>query len=270
MQRELAAPPEEVIKRIITQSLISSEPVFILSACSTDELTAVHTALDTAWEDLRGQHRQKVVRDLSVTRFTLPWSEHPALAFYHRCIEQMSLDQPNADIRLALREGGYASENALIQEVLHFLAFGSAHRSSIVNWGGDKMALLPSYLTDSCSQIELRRLALARNLTTEERFMLLQCIWECQRGTDEDQAIDKHTRLWLSVDKLENLLDYSPKERRDLAQGLEYLIASTSSFLTVWLNISEPDPDVLVRVKEGLGSKLWHWLDEDLTERPEG
>jgi hypothetical protein len=265
MQPELTALPEAFVKRIITQSLTTSEPIFILSACSTEKLAAVHAALNTTWEDLRGRQGQTMVRALSVTRFTLPWSEHPALSFYLRCIEQMDLYQPNIDIRLALKEGGYASDNALIQEVLHYLAWGSGHRSSTVNWAGNKMTLLQSYLTDSCSQMELRKLALARNLTTEERFMLLQCIWECQQGTNKNQAIEKHTRLWLGVDRLENLLDYSPKERRDLARGLDYLIATTSSFLTVWLNISENDPDVLVKVKNGLGSKLWQWLDEDLT-----
>lgn len=128
------------------------------------------------------------------------------------------------------------------------------------------LRLLQAYLTDSCSQAELRKLSLARNLTTEDRYLLLQYSWQHLQGSSESQEVEEHTRLWLGVDEVETILDYTAREQR----GLTQLVSSTGSFLTVWLNISEESGEVIARTRDAFGSKLWAFLDEDLTEQEEG
>jgi hypothetical protein len=90
-------------------------------------------------------------------------------------------------------------------------------------------------------------------------------VWCCQQGLAADLAVHKHTRLWVFIDEAENILEYARAEQKKLSKGLAHIIAKTGHFLTIWLNISEPEPETIQAVKEAFGA-IWQWLDLDLTD----
>lgn len=171
------------------------------------------------------------------------------------------------EIRSTLRDTFYESrlspaetaslltENSLIATVLETMA----------GWEDEPIAsLLKAYLFDNCSSSELRKLNLARNLTTVDRYWLLGAIWACSVGIFE-RSVKKHTRLWITVNRLEHLLQYSAKERHELVTGMEYLVEHTSCYLTLWLTVEEHQPELARAVKAALGERLLGLLGYDLT-----
>jgi len=71
----------------------------------------------------------------------------------------------------------------------------------------------------------------------------------------------QHGRLWVTADKADNILDYPPAERTLLVNGLTHILATVPHFLTLWLNISTPDPQMAEEVKQVCGSQFWKLCD---------
>lgn len=117
---------EATMKRVIEQSLTSAKALFLLSALPTEEMTAVHEARYGTWDRRGGGKRKKVVRDLAVMEFLLPWPERAALSFYHRCLERWSIQELSSCMSVAEREGAFDCDSVLIADVLHRLARGES------------------------------------------------------------------------------------------------------------------------------------------------
>lgn len=247
---------QDRIQRVITRSLTCPQPFFVVSTFSCDTLDAIHDdMLASTWETLKRQQHLPLVRDLSVTRFPLPWSEHPALAFVQHCLEHRRLDAWGACIRHAEATRPLECENVLMREVLDRLAHAQTPTQQLLLW---------ALLTDRCSPEELRSLSLPRNLTLQDRFVLLQHLWSCQQGLDEKAHMQQHSRLWLCVEGLDALLGYPPEEVCLLTRGLFHLITCTGTYLTLWLNIPTEDPAIITGVTTRLGPPLWDLVDEEL------
>ena len=270
---ELAS--EQDIQHIIRNALYQDKALFVLSAHSRDQQNAVLERLSKAWQDAQRAGKQAHIKDLSIVSLTFPWAEHPAHALFTSAIELWNPLELEGMLQRALsvQDRFKVTENTHIATVLEGMAnpftLGSEEFLSKYSFGRRSEAIKPllrTYILDSTSQPSDRhKLGLARALTTQDRYELLQCIWLCQQGLARDLDLQKHTRLWVSINEAENVLDYAPQERKVLAKGLASLISKTAHFLTIWLNVTERDAVTAHKVKQALGDLVFQWLDFDFT-----
>ncbi len=221
------------------------------------------------------------VRDLSLVRVSFPWSEHPAHMLYTSLMEVRDIPEWEGIVGNALRyeyeRDRNISTNTQINTILECMVYPGKlgthefiNKFSIGEHGNITTPLFRAYLLDLAPQAADRaKLGLARALTTQDRYELLRCLWRCQQGIASDPGLQEHTRLWVYLDEAENVLDYAPAERKMLSKGLAHLVAHSSHFLTLWLNMSVEDQETVQAVKKAFGDQLWQWLDVDFTEGTE-
>lgn len=218
------------------------------------------------------------VRKLHTLQFSLPWPEKAALSFFNKFIDLLGINRIRTAIESAQKELMDLPSVHSTTDALNIIAHGNTYIAKVLSLLEDdpsymysewertmRPQALRSFLTDSCSRPTLDKLAIARNLTLEDRYMLLQSLWECLIGPVPTLTLDQHTRLWIWIDELENILDYTEKEQRESVKGLKYLIASTSNFLTICFNISAQSDEHVRKIKTLLGTMILPLIDEDLT-----
>ena len=264
------------ISSIINDSLYGDDALFVLSASSHEERGLVQDLLREAWQ--RAQRDQSIphVRDLSIVRISFPWSEHPAHSLYTSIIELRELSEWEMLLLKALRDGRSRDVTtnthiaAVLEGMVHRGRLGTHEFTNKYSFGELEAVITPlfrSYLLDQTSQASERsKLGFARALTTQDRYELLRCLWQCEQGLASSLDVREHTRLWVYLDEAENVLDYTPAERKMLSKGLAHIIAQTGHFLTIWLNIAVQDRETVQAVKKALGDLLWQWLDFDFTK----
>jgi hypothetical protein len=272
------APGGEVITRVITESLFSARRYFIFSALPSDKLSAVLAERDRAWKRAQqSQGKAQPVKFLASSRLALPWSERPAHAFFASVIEQWKDYELEALIRTELEanKSRQVTQNPHLAAVLEGMAepwsIGDGRTAPFEQRTSSQFRnlmklLLRTYLLDPTSQAQDRRkLGFTRPLTTQDRYELLSCVWQCQIGLAPGQELSKHQRLWITVDKAEYILDYSPAEVKLLVNGFTSLLKTIGSFFTIWLNLSNPHQQMIERVRQSCGSEFWELCDLDLT-----
>jgi hypothetical protein len=94
-----------------------------------------------------------------------------------------------------------------------------------------------------------------------------QLVWRCRTGWSAEAAVQYHTRLWVWLTHVDQVLAYSAKDRREVVHGLEMLIEQTGRYLTMWMGLDAEEASVIKDVKAALGPKLLSFLDVDLTTR---
>lgn len=252
------------VDRVIEDSLSTATSYLVLS--QMEALSDAQQRLARAWA-APAQRNQARVGGLISERTTLPWSDQPARVLYWHLMETLTLQ----DLQILLSHVSYAdgtlagaeqSHLALVLERIRFppavFRAGRVVREEIET-------LLQAYLADACSAAELRKLHLPRNLALEERFALLQRIWLYRVGWSVPEAIERHTRLWIWLTHLDQLLAYAPKDRREVVRALEYLVEETGSYLTLWMGLETEEASIIKEVKAALGPKLMRFLEVDLT-----
>jgi hypothetical protein len=267
----------EAITQLITASLYSARRSFVFSALTPDELSAVLAERDRTWKGAQqSQGKAKSVKLLSSVRLALPWSERPAHALFASVIEQWKAYELEGLISNALdADGGrQVTQNTHLAAVLDGIAapwrLGEEHRAMGM-WTSNQIRdqmnlLLRTYLLDPTSQAQDRRkLGFARPLTTQDRYELLSCIWQCQIGLAPGQEPARHQRLWVTLDKAEYILDYPPAEVKLLVNGLTSILNTVGAFFTFWLNLSDPDQQVIEEVRRAFGREFWGFCNLDLT-----
>ena len=255
-QTDIGTISAQTIKEVIDASLHTDTALFILSELEVHDLRTIQERLEMSWERVGSSKKSQTVGALTVWEHTLPWSEQPARAFYNSYIEWLDISMLRNLLSVNL-----SPESSLISSVVKAISFPYHIEQALGGKNPDD--LLMAYLTDSCSQSELRKLGIARNLTTEDRYTLLQCILRSQQKLSSGNAIQNHRRIWWFLSEAENVLDYMLKERREFLKGFTSLISSLGSYITVWLNCS--DESLTEKVKEACGDNLWAYLDHDFT-----
>ena len=270
--KDVLAPmfDESAITALITESLSTAKPLFVWSAWPSSDLERVATMRDTAWSK---RAKQSSVNDLAVVSLRFPWSEHPAHALFASVLEQWGL----ADLEKMLSQALFNQRTvvttnthlaAVLEGIAHPAHLGHADLYNHYRLGDVSEVIrkaLQAYLLDPVPQAtDRRRLGLSRSLTTQDRYELLACIWRCQQGLSEDRAPQHHTRLWVTLDEAENLLEYPVAERKLMLHGLTTLHTHLRSYFTFWLNIADTAPARVEEVKKACGP-LWSRLDHDFT-----
>jgi hypothetical protein len=277
-KESLVSSPD--ISGIINDSLYSEKTLFVLSAQNREGRSQVQDMLLKIWQGAKTSTTPHV-RDLSLVRASFPWSEHPAHMLYTSLMEVRDIPEWEGIVGNALRyeyeRDRNISTNTQINTILECMVYPGKlgthefiNKFSIGEHGNITTPLFRAYLLDLAPQAADRaKLGLARALTTQDRYELLRCLWRCQQGIASDPGLQEHTRLWVYLDEAENVLDYAPAERKMLSKGLAHLVAHSSHFLTLWLNMSVEDQETVQAVKKAFGDQLWQWLDVDFTEGTE-
>lgn len=252
------------IDRVIQDSLSTATSYLVLSPMEAQSFAQQRLA--NAWAAPARRNRARVGGLIS-ERTALPWSDQPARVLYWHLMETLTLQ----DLHILLSHVGYAdgtvagAEQSLLALVLERIRFPPAVFSAGRVVREEIETLLEAYLADTCSAAELRKLHLPRNLALEERFALLQRIWRYRVGWQAAEAVERHTRLWIWLTHLDQLLAYAPKDRREVVRALAYLVEETGSYLTLWMGLEAEEADTIKEVKAALGPKLMSFLDVDLT-----
>jgi hypothetical protein len=266
---------EPAITNVLGKSILTQNRFFALSALTKNDLHEVATIRDTLWST--DKKSREFARDLTIISLNFPWAENPAHSLFVSAIEQWSPHDLEVMLIRALNEAGgarAATSNAHLAEVLDGLSDPSSlgspefrEKLRYQNAGRVMRPLIRAYILDSISQApERRKLGLTRALTTQDRYELLASIWRCQQGLTQDPSPQKHTRLWVIIDNIEHMLDYTPIERKLLAKELFTILSHLQSYFTLWLNIAETDEKCIKEIKKVCGASLLENLDTDLTE----
>jgi hypothetical protein len=274
----LARTSSAALQKHIHASLHEHAAICVLSNLSHSERGDLAKTLSAAWADVQGKH----VRKLRQLQLSLPWSEKAALSVFNKFIDLLGIARIRAAISHAHEELRdfqslpsmnaallrIANGNTFIAEVLSLLEDNPDYMYS--EWERKmRPQALRSFITDSCPRPTLNKLDIARNLTLEDRYLLLRSLWECLIGPIPTHDLDQHTRLWLWIDELENILDYTEKDQLSLIKGLTSLIASAGAFVTLWLNMSAQSAERVAAIKSLLGERLLSLVDDDWTAREE-
>jgi hypothetical protein len=266
----------ETAAKIIERSLFTGDTIFVLSNFPFTALEELREQVQQVWKASDAGPGRPRVSWLRGDTFELPWSdEHPARTFWNRYVEKVGLSGIQRDLQQAFVDepsGGQDYQELTGESFLSAVleAIVDPYERAAPGLTVDPSALLLAFLTDTCSTAELRKLGLPRNLTTEDCFRLLRFILKCQKGVPPGKDLTTHTRLWLVLNGAERLLAYSPKERSLLSNGLTHLVSLGSTFITCWLNISNPllDEGEIAEITEAYGTKIWQYLDYKLVDAP--
>jgi hypothetical protein len=264
--------------RYLLASLTDIEPLCLLSNLQMRDRYALGEQLRTRWEALQKTPSTPQVRNLRLIQLILPWSEKPAAAFFYRFIDILGLESVVAAVQKAYEEGLdkqtatlhldlSARNNTYILDVLDMLDEGIELSTNTSLENQARELAMKTFLTGTCSPAQLGKLGLARNMTLQERYILLSSLWECMINPTPSQQLKDHTRLWIWIDHLEHLLDYSEKDCREMVRGLTFLISTIATSLTVWLNITAQGEPALSKIKRLLGEEFMDLVDQDLTRQ---
>jgi len=118
--------------------------------------------------------------------------------------------------------------------------------------------LLESYFFSKNTTSELRRLRLSRGIeTSQERFRILAAIFRCLVGIKyPSDLLDKHCRIILWIDEMEDLIYFATKQYRPFTQGLRELIDRLPAFFTLMMNFTLASPEVFEDTTVVLGEAL--------------
>lgn len=279
----MTQPITQDYDRHLITSLTGIEPFCFLSNLKTEDRRLLAEHLVSHQRDLQEAPSSSQVRSLRPIQLILPWPEKPAAAFFNHFIDILGIEKIVAAVQDAYEEGGIeslskqaattqldfsAGNNTYILDVLNLLAERlEVYTNSDLENQARSLAM-KTFLTGTCSPTLLNKLGLARNMTTQERYILLGTLWECIIGPTLSTQPEHHTRLWLWIDRLEHLLDYSERDCREMVRGLTFLVSTTMNSLTVWLNMTAQSEPALSKVKRLLGNEFMALVDKDLTNRP--
>ena len=108
----------------------------------------------------------------------------------------------------------------------------------------EKQALLRSYFLEGCTRTDLKKLGIARNISkAQDRFKIIAGILQCLIGLDASHALSRHSRVYLWIDEMEDLVYLPSAQFRILSQGLREIIDRLPNFFTLFLNMSLAEPE---------------------------
>ena len=108
----------------------------------------------------------------------------------------------------------------------------------------EKQALLRSYFLEGCTRTDLKKLGIARNISkAQDRFKIIAGILQCLIGLDASHDLSRHSRVYLWIDEMEDLVYLPSAQFRILSQGLREIIDRLPNFFTLFLNMSLAEPE---------------------------
>lgn len=255
----------EAVHDLVEDAIYSDRFMLVASKLSKEQIGQVRRDLDAAWaRRMTRRHERPSVSNVVVKSARLPWSHAPAATLYGRLLESIGMPSILGSINKAVSQaaitepGRYKEilarlpqdESDYVADLLYLLWEASSRMDK------DEIAMLRAYLSDTATHIELRRMALPRNLSLEDRYEVLRVVLECFSGLAPAANLSDHRRVWVWLHEIENILGYNERERWELVKALETLLSNTPPYLTFWLNISPASPATAREVQSALENNL--------------
>ena len=169
---------------------------------------------------------------------------NPAQDFYTDFLEKLGMTRIQEIIKgvvsnLSQDEALQSFQKILESEELAraFWLFGTEDVS-------EKHELLRNYFFEGCTRTDLKKLGIARNNSkAQDRFKVIAGILQCLIGLDASHALSQHSRVYLWIDEMEDLVYLPSAQFRILSQGLREIIDRLPNFFTLFLNMSLAEPE---------------------------
>ena len=169
---------------------------------------------------------------------------NPAQDFYTDFLEKLGLTRIQEIIKGVVSNLSQAEALQSFQKVLEseelaraFWLFGTEDTS-------EKQGLLRNYFFEGCTRTDLKKLGIARNISkAQDRFKVIAGILQCLIGLDASHGLLQHSRVYLWIDEMEDLVYLPSAQFRVLSQGLREIIDRLPACFTLFLNMSLAEPD---------------------------
>lgn len=124
---------------------------------------------------------------------------------------------------------------------------------------------LEAYFFSQQTKTDLRALGLSRGIdTSQDRFRVLGGILQCLAGLSDKSGIEGHSRVFLWMDEIEDLLYFTSRQYRPFTQGLRDLIDRLPNYLSLLMNFTLASPeayeDATVVLGEALMDRVTHQI----------
>lgn len=190
---------------------------------------------------------------------------------YRDIIETIQFSRLRQVIRSIITEHGDQNASGMLQELAGSEALGKALWLLGLERSGtgqlrllrdDKeldewRRLLEAYFFSQHTKTDLRRLGLSRGIdNSQDRFRILSSVLQCLIGLAPEGEIERHARVLLWIDEMEDLIYFTSRQYRPFTQGLRDLIDHLPSYFTLLMNFTLAEPEVLEDIAVVLGQAL--------------
>ena len=168
----------------------------------------------------------------------------PALDFYTDFLEKLGMTRVREIIHNVISNLSEAEVFQSFQKVLESEELARAFWLYGTEESSDKQALLRNYFFEGCTRTDLKKLGIARNISkSQDRFKIVAGVLQCLIGLNVDHDFSQHSRVYLWIDEMEDLVYLPSAQFRILSQGLREIIDHLPNFFTLFLNMSLAEPE---------------------------
>lgn len=211
---------------------------------------SLYFGLKERWPD-----QSPCVQDVQVYRVQTPTeADKPARDFYIDVMEEIGLDETREAVNKAVEEVGHDTAKKLLRSTM----VSADLTNALIRLGEEPdNPLLSAYFLGKCTNTELRKLSLNRNLEkTQDYFRTLAGIFQCHIGLSDSPDVTKHNRFCLWIDEMENFIYFTPPQYRPFGQGLRELVDRLPFFFTLFMNFTLTSPEEYEEIELILGAYL--------------
>ena len=199
------------------------------------------------------------VQHIEVFRVQTPTgTKDPARDFYLDIMEQISLERIREMVNKTVESVG----PDVFKQTLRQKMVSGDFVNALLELGNSPLyparnPLLSAYFLGSCSNTELRKLGLNRNIEkTQDYFRVLAGVFQCFIGLSESNDVAEHNRFCLWIDEMENFIYFTPPQYRPFGQGLRELVDRLPYFFTLFMNFTLTSPEEYEEIELILGRYL--------------
>ena len=199
------------------------------------------------------------VQHIEVFRVQTPTgTKDPARDFYLDIMEQISLEKIGEMVNKIVESVG----PDVFKQTLRQKMVSGDFVNALLELGNSPFypahnPLLSPYFLGNCSNTELRKLGLNRNIEkTQDYFRVLAGVFQCFIGLSESNDVAEHNRFCLWVDEMENFIYFTPPQYRPFGQGLRELVDRLPYFFSLFMNFTLTSPEEFEEIELVLGGYL--------------
>ena len=199
------------------------------------------------------------VQHIEVFRVQTPTgTKDPARDFYLDIMEQIGLERIGEMVNKTVESVG----PDVFRQTLRQKMVSGDFVNALLELGNSPLypahnPLLSPYFLGNCSNTELRKLGLNRNIEkTQDYFRVLAGVFQCFIGLSESNDVAEHNRFCLWVDEMENFIYFTPPQYRPFGQGLRELVDRLPYFFSLFMNFTLTSPEAYEEIELVLGGYL--------------
>ena len=207
------------------------------------------------------------VRDIEIYRVQTPTgTKDPARDFYLDIMEQIGLEKIGEKVNKTVESVG----RDVFKQTLRQKMVSGDFVNALLELGNSPLypthnRLLSPYFLGNCSNTELRKLGLNRNIEkTQDYFRVLAGVFQCFIGLSESNDVAEHNRFCLWIDEMENFIYFTPPQYRPFGQGLRELVDRLPYFFTLFMNFTLTAPEGYEEIELILGGYLTDRITQDI------